>query len=84
MKTLLTTALALALTAGMAAAKGHDQNNALTFDENGNIITDGDPGANAGAETVGPAQTLGAAISGGNGKGAQGNLGRSGSAGRPN
>ena len=42
------------IAAGAAMAKGHDQSGTES------------PGANVGAETVGPAQTLGAAL--GNGK----------------
>lgn len=59
MKTISAVAFIALLVAGAAHAKGHDQNNDLTFDADGNILTDGDPGANVGGETVGPAQTLG-------------------------
>ena len=46
------------LAAGADHAKGHDQNNDFEV-EDGAVVTDGDPGANVGSETVGPAQTLG-------------------------
>ena len=59
MKTISTIALVAILAAASANAKGHDQNNDLLLDDDGNIVTDGDPGANVGRETVGPAQTLG-------------------------
>ena len=62
------TAATLALS-GTAFAKAHNQG-----DTNA-------PGSNVGAETASSAQTLGGAL--GNGKPAQGNLGKSGDAGKP-
>lgn len=59
MKTISTVACVALLAAGTASAKGHDQDNDLMLDDNGSVVTDGDPGANVGSETVGPAQTLG-------------------------
>ena len=80
MKIISTVACIAILAAGAANAKGHDQSNDLTLDADGNIVTDGDPGANVGSETVWPAQTLG------RGKGNDRNegkvRGKSGSAGR--
>lgn len=65
----LTLVAALAALASPALAKGHDQG-----------ATE-DPGANVGAETVGPAQTLGGLLGNGNPNG--GGAGGSGGAGRP-
>ena len=59
MKTISAFACIALLAAGAAHAKGHDQSNDFVIDADGNIVTDGDPGANAGSETVAPAQTLG-------------------------
>ena len=59
MKTISAVACIALLAAGAAHAKGHDQSNDFAVDADGNIFTDGDPGANVGSETVWPAQTLG-------------------------
>lgn len=70
-------ALTSALAAGGAYAKGHDQGGG----PNGSPA-DGEPGANAGSETVGAAQTLGAAL--GNGQDKSGmDRGNSANAGKP-
>ena len=79
MKTISTLALIAAFTAGSAFAKGHDQNNELVVVD-GQTVTDGEPGANVGSETVGPAQTLGKGK--GNDKNEGKTRGKSASAGR--
>ena len=57
------------MSAGAASAKAHNQGNTET------------PGTNVGSETTATSQILGSVK--GNGKGAQGNLGKSGDAGKP-
>ncbi len=71
-KKLTTVMLATVLTAGTAFAKGHDQSNGA----------DGEPGANTGSETAGPAQGLGAAKGNGQDNSGMGR-GKSAEAGKP-